>query len=181
MDKNQQLKDINKRLVAKFHGKKLLLPKGNLNAAIMVVNEFPTPEEVHKDQPLSGAHGKIFNEQLRALGLSRRQLYITHAVKFAPELPNTPPTPKEIKQSSQFLREEIKLIQPKLIVALGNVSLRGLSVKLPLSNIRGKIIRFGVNTLFATHHPATAAKNALVLAELQKDFNQLPPTLATLA
>src|SRR3989338_3592648 len=182
MDKNQLLKDLNKRITAKFKAKNLLFGKGNLNAPIMLDSEYPTPEDLNKDKPLAhGEHGKIFDQLLKNLSLTRRNIYLTNAVKAARENPTELPSPKEIKQFSQFLREEIKIMEPKLIVALGSIALRGLSVKLPLFNIRGRLIRFGPNSLFATHHPASATKDSFLRMELEKDFKQLVEVIKNLA
>ncbi len=181
MDKNQLLKDLNKRINAKFKSRTLLFGRGNLNAPIMLVSEYPHPDDIKKDKPLAHTeHGKIFDPLLKNLGLSRRNLYITNAVKATQENQETP-NPKEIKQFSQFLREEIKIMEPKLIVALGSIALRGLSVKLPLFNIRGRLIRFGPNSLFATHHPSTVIQNPSLRLELEKDFKQLIEVIKSLA
>ena len=68
-----------------------------------------------------------------------------------------------------------------MIIALGGISLRGLNVKLPLFNIRGRVIRFGTETLFATHHPSEAAKNPQLLIEIEKDFGKLQEQIKNLA
>lgn len=180
MDKNQQLKELDKKLRAKFKPKKLLSGKGNLNAPVMLVSEFPNAEEVNKDKPLLGAPGKILNRLLKDFGISKKHLYVTHAVKVS-KTSHELPHPKEIKQFSHFLREEIKIIEPKLIIALGSTALRGLNVKLPLLNIRGRLIRFGTNTLFSTHHPSTVAANPTLLPEIEKDFKQLADHIKNLA
>lgn len=172
MDKNQQLKELDKRLRAKFKPQKLLSGKGHFDAPIMLVNEYPNPDEVAKDKPLLGTPGKILNKLLKDMGILKKNIYITHAVK-TPKEKNELPQPKEIKQFSHFLREEIKIIEPKLIIALGSTALRGLNVKLPLLNIRGRLIRFGTNTLFSTHHPSSVTSNPTLLLELEKDFKQL--------
>ena len=172
MDKNQQLKELDKRLRAKFKPKKILSGKGSLDAPIMLVSEFPNSEEVFKDKPLLGISGRILNKLLKDSGIAKENIYVTHAVK-APKDKNELPQPKEIKQFSHFLREEIKIIEPKLIIALGSTALRGLNVKLPLLNIRGRLIRFGTNTLFSTHHPSAVTSNPTLMPELEKDFKQL--------
>jgi DNA polymerase len=180
MDKNQQLKELDKRLHAKFKPQKLLSGRGHFDAPVMLVSEFPNAEEVAKEKHFLGAHGKILNKLLKELGISKKSIYFTHAVK-ASKTRNELPNPKEVKQFSHFLREEIKIIEPKLIVALGNTALRGLNVKLPLLNIRGRLIRFGTNSLFATHHPSTVATNPTILPELEKDFKQLAEAINILA
>ncbi len=180
MDKNQQWQSLNKRLSAKFRAKTLLFGKGSLNSAVMLVSEYPNSEEAKKNRPLDGLHGKLIDKFLKNIGITRRNIYITNAVK-AVQAKNELPDPKEIKQFSQFLREEIKIIEPKIIIALGGISLRGLSVKLPLFNIRGRVIRFGTNSLFATHHPSETAKNPKLLGEIEKDFSKLQEEIKNLA
>ncbi|MBI2676598.1 MAG: uracil-DNA glycosylase [Candidatus Yanofskybacteria bacterium] len=180
MDKNQQLTELNKRISAKFKSRTLLFGKGNFGSQIMLVSEYPNEEEIKKEKHLAGNHGKIVDLLLKNLNLTRRNLYITHAVKASQDN-NELPHPKEIKQFSQFLREEIKILEPKLIIALGGVALRGLNVKLPLFNIRGKLIRFGTNSLFATHHPSTTTKDPLLQMEMEKDFKQLVEVIKNLA
>lgn len=180
MDKNQQWQSLNKRLTSKFRAKTLLFGKGNLNSSVMLVSEYPNSEEAKKNRPLDGAHGKLIDKFLKNMGITRRNIYITNAVKAVQEK-NESPDPKEIKQFSQFLREEIKIIEPKIIIALGGISLRGLNVKLPLFNIRGRVIRFGTETLFATHHPSETAKNPKLLGEIEKDFSKLQEEIKNLA
>lgn len=180
MDKNQQLKDLDKRLRAKFKPKKILSGKGSFNAPIMLVNEYPNSEEVSKDKPLLGTSGRLLNKLFKASGISKKNIFVTHAVK-APKDRYEFPQPKEIKQFSHFLREEIKIIEPKLIIALGHTALRGLNVKLPLLNIRGRLIRFGANSLFTTHHPSAVATNPTLLPEIEKDFKQLAEAIKNLA
>lgn len=180
MDKNQQWQSLNKRISVKFRAKTLLFGKGSLDSSVMLVTEYPNAEEAKKNRPLTGAHGKIVDKFLKNAGLTRRNIYITNAVK-AIKGKNELPNPKEIKQFSQFLREEIKIIEPKMIIALGGISLRGLNVKLPLFNIRGRVIRFGTNSLFATHHPSETAKNPELLGEIEKDLNKLQEEMKTLA
>lgn len=180
INKNQQLKELHKRLQAKFKTKKLLLGSGDLESSIMLVNEYPNAEEISQKKPFLGSNGRVLNKLLKEAGLSPKKIYITHAVKAAKtshELPN----PKEIKQFSHFLREEIKILEPKLIIALGNTALRGLNVKIPLLNIRGKLLRFGSNSLFSTHHPATVAVNPTLMPEMEKDFKQLAEVIKNLA
>lgn len=180
MDKNQQWESLNKRLSSKFRAKTLLFGKGSLNSSVMLVSEYPNSDEAKQNKPLMGAHGKLVDKFLKNAGFTRRNIYITNAVKSVKgkgELPD----PKEVKQFSQFLREEIKIIEPKMIIALGGISLRGLNVKLPLFNIRGRVIRFGTNSLFATHHPSEAAKNPQLLGEIEKDFSKLQEEMKTLA
>ncbi len=180
MDKNQQLKELDKRLRAKFKPKKLLSGKGSFNAPIMLINEYPNTEEVAKDKPLLGTSGRILNKLLKDSGISKKNIFFTHAVK-SPKDHHDLPHPKEIKQFSHFLREEIKIIEPKLIIALGSTALRGLNVKLPLLNIRGRLIRFGTNTLFTTHHPSAVTANPTLLPEMEKDFKQLAEVIKNLA
>lgn len=179
MNKNQQFQELNKRLKIKFKAQKLLFGQGSLEADIMIVGDFPSTEEILKNRPFLGTAGRAFNKMIKDAGLVRNKIYITHAVKSAKNARELP-GPKEVKQFSHFLREEIKLIEPKLIIALGHFALRGLNVKLPLMNIRGKLLRFGANNLFSTHHPSVVAANPALTAEMETDFKKLQEGIKTL-
>lgn len=94
--------------------------------------------------PLAGPSGQKLDAMLKAMGLSRSDIYLTHLVKYRPALPrqltnNRPPTDREIEISLPILREEIMLVRPKVVVALGAISARGIlqSGETPLSALRG--------------------------------------------
>lgn len=117
---------------------------GNPRADIMMVTDAPGVYEEKQGIPLAGPSGQKLDAMLKAMGLSRSSIYLTHLVKFRPALPrqltnNRPPTDREIETSRPILKEEIMLVRPKVIVALGAIAARGIlqSGETPLSALRG--------------------------------------------
>lgn len=117
---------------------------GNPRADIMMVTDAPGLYEEKQGIPLAGPSGQKLDAMLKAMGLSRSDIYLTHLVKYRPALPrqltnNRPPTDREIEVSLPILREEIMLVRPKVVVALGAIAARGIlqSGETPLSALRG--------------------------------------------
>lgn len=117
---------------------------GNPRADIMMVTDAPGLYEEKQGLPLAGPSGEKLDAMLKAMGLSRSDIYLTHLVKYRPALPrqltnNRPPTDREIEVSLPILREEILLVRPKVVVALGAIAARGIlqSGETPLSALRG--------------------------------------------
>lgn len=117
---------------------------GSPKAHIMMVTDAPGVYEEKRRIPLAGPSGQKLDAMLKAMGISREDVYLTHLVKFRPALSkqltnNRPPTDREIEVSRHILREEIQLVRPKVIVALGAIAARGLlqSGETPLSALRG--------------------------------------------
>lgn len=117
---------------------------GSPRAGIMMVTDAPGLYEEKQGIPLAGPSGEKLDAMLKAMGLSRSDIYLTHLVKYRPALPrqltnNRPPTDREIEVSLPILREEILLVRPKVVVALGAIAARGIlqSGETPLSALRG--------------------------------------------
>lgn len=117
---------------------------GSPRADIMMVTDAPGLYEEKQGVPLAGPSGQKLDAMLKAMGLSRADIYLTHLVKYRPSLPrqltnNRPPTDREIEISLPILREEIMLVRPKVVVALGAIAARGIlqSGETPLSALRG--------------------------------------------
>ena len=113
----------------------------------MMVTDAPGLYEEKQGVPLAGPSGQKLDAMLKAMGLSRTDIYLTHLVKYRPALPrqltnNRPPTDREIEVSLPILREEIMLVRPKVVVALGAIAARGIlqSGETPLSALRGTFL-----------------------------------------
>jgi DNA polymerase len=109
----------------------MVFATGNPDARIVLVGEAPGYEEERKREPFVGPAGQKLNDILKAMGLSREKVYITNIVKFRPALPgqttsNRKPSPEEMAACLPFVREEIAIIQPECIVALGGTAGEGL-------------------------------------------------------
>jgi DNA polymerase len=128
--------------------------EGPEDARILVVGEAPGKEENIQGRPFVGPSGELLTKMLKAIRLSRNDIYITSVLKCRPPK-NRTPHHDEISACSFFLKEQIKLISPLCILALGQVAAHFiLDTKVPLKDIRGKIhLRRGIKVV-ATYHPA---------------------------
>lgn len=135
--------------------------EGNRHASIFFVGDAPNYYDEKEGAPFRGEAGGKLDGMLRAMGLTRQDVYITHLVKFRPALPrqtfnNRPPGEKEILYSSSILELEIQLVRPKVIVALGVIAARSLLRKgeLPLASYQQMRDSFHGIPVVVTHHPS---------------------------
>jgi DNA polymerase len=129
---------------------------GNQNADWLVIGEAPGAEEDRRGEPFVGAAGQLLNAMLKAIGLEREAVYIANILKSRPP-GNRDPKPEEIAACFPFLHRQIKLIRPKLILAVGRIAAQNLlGTTTPLGRLRGQVHTFGeLNTpLIVTYHPA---------------------------
>ncbi len=117
---------------------------GDPNAKLMFIGEAPSYHDEKKQQPFSGPAGDKLNGILKAMGLSRQQVFITHMVKYRPAMENQTtgnrkPSREEIRASLRLLLEEIKIVQPAAIVILGATAAQAiLGTSEDLDSLRGK-------------------------------------------
>lgn len=136
-------------------------PMGNRNADIMFVGDAPTYPDESERRTFAGAAGDKLDGMLKAMGLSREQVYITHLVKFRPGMPrqttnNRPPSEREMLFSRSVVELEARLVQPKVIVALGVIAARGLlqQGELPLAAYQQQGGVFCGVPVVVSHHPS---------------------------
>ena len=169
------LEQVNKLLKKKFGTKKLVFGQGFDGAKVVFVTDPPNSAEEQENKPITGNPEKLLNKLLKTAGLDKRRVYITSVVKYL--VPGRIHTMKEIKASITFLKEEIKTIQPQVVVTLGITALNGIGLRQPLSNVRGKTFNFGSYDLLPTHHPENILKNPNLETELTADFLKLKDLL----
>ena len=159
---------------------------GSSDAEIMFVGEAPGYWEDQKGLPFVGRAGKVLDELLREIGLTREEVYITNIVKCRPPN-NRDPTEEEIKACSPYLDRQIDIIRPKVIVPLGRHSMRYILEKFgfepePISKIHGKTFEahtlFGKIIIMPIYHPAVALYKPPLKEELRKDFRRLKEIVA---
>jgi uracil-DNA glycosylase len=135
---------------------------GLQSAPLMVVGEGPGADEDAQGEPFVGRAGKLLDEMLRAIGRSRKEnaaeksVFIANVVKCRPP-GNRDPEPDEVEACRPYLDQQIRLVKPKLIVALGRVAAqRLLGTDAPLSKLRGPVHEYGSEhtPLLITYHPA---------------------------
>lgn len=152
--------------------------EGNPNAKIMFIGEAPGRNEDLYGIPFCGRAGAVLDDLLSEIGLKREDVFITNVVKCRPP-GNRDPKPEEIAACSPFLDEQIKVINPKIIVTLGNYATSYILNKFGfkaenISKVRGKV--FKVTTLLTTlkiiptYHPATSLYRPPLREDLKEDF-----------
>lgn len=138
---------------------------GNPDADLMFVGEAPGADEDAQGEPFVGKAGQLLTKIIKAMGFAREEVYIANVLKCRPDTPhqqygNRPPTPREMQTCRPYLMEQIDIIQPKVIVALGAVAVEGLlGTRAPMRELRGRWNEFNGTPLMITYHPAYLLRN----------------------
>ncbi len=138
---------------------KFVFGVGNPNAHAMLIGEAPGADEDLQGEPFVGRAGKLLNDILKAINLSRNDVYIANILKCRPP-GNRDPLPSEMETCMPYLHKQIDLIKPKLILCLGRIAANGLlNKKLSLSSLRENIYEFNGIKVLVTYHPAALLRN----------------------
>ena len=141
---------------------KLVFSSGVPESDIMFIGEAPGYEEEVKGMPFVGPSGQLLTKIIKAMGLNRENVYISNIVKFRPAIDsqdqgtsNRKPSHEEMRVSLPFMLNEIEVIKPKVMVALGATAMQGLlNINAPLASARGKIhLAHGCKAV-VTYHPS---------------------------
>lgn len=147
-------------------GKQIVLGVGDLDAQIFFCGEAPGAEEEIQGEPFVGPAGQLLSRMIQGMGLSREQVYIGNIMNWRPELPtetdreqvgNRAPTAEEMRFCLPFLRAQLAIVQPAIIVALGKTAAEGLlgaGTFKALGDVRGRWHEFGGIPLMVTYHPS---------------------------
>ncbi len=132
---------------------------GNPKADVVLVGEAPGADEDAKGEPFVGRAGQLLNKILEASGFKREEVYICNILKCRPP-GNRNPMPDEIEKCEPYLKMQLQLIKPKLILALGKFAADTLlNLRQPLTKMRGNIHMYnGIKTM-VTFHPAALLRN----------------------
>lgn len=143
---------------------------GNRHATWMLIGEAPGQNEDLQGEPFVGRAGQLLNEMLRAIGLSREEVYIANILKCRPPN-NRDPQADEVAACHAFLQRQIALLQPKIILAVGRIAAQNLlKTQQPLSRLRGIQHRLEDTPLVVVHHPAYLLRS---LTEKAKAWDDL--------
>jgi uracil-DNA glycosylase family 4 len=129
---------------------------GSRQAQWLVVGEAPGAEEDARGEPFVGRAGQLLNSMLRAVGLAREEVYIANVLKCRPP-GNRDPAPAEATECLPYLEQQIALLKPKIMLAVGRIAAQNLlRTDSPLGRLRQQVHRFGHSQvpLIATYHPA---------------------------
>tara|TARA_B100001105_G_scaffold192651_1_gene156722 strand:+ start:472 stop:1176 length:705 start_codon:yes stop_codon:yes gene_type:complete len=142
----------------KSHAKQLIFSDGNSESSIMIVGEGPGQKEDEIGKPFVGDAGMLLNKMLKAINIDRKNIYITNVVNYRPPN-NRKPEPAEIIRYSNFLREHISIIDPKILILMGSTAMESLfGSKIKISKERGiwkeVIINNKTYLTMITFHPA---------------------------
>ncbi len=150
---------------------------GDPNADLMFIGEAPGRDEDLQGEPFVGRAGQLLTDIIKAMKLGRDQVYIANVIKCRPP-ENRNPEADEIEQCRPFLRRQIELIQPKVIVTLGKFGLQALTDRAySISAVRGQWLDYNGIKLMPTFHPAyllrTPAAKKDVWADMKKVMAEL--------
>ncbi len=155
----------------------LVFGSGNPRAALMFVGEAPGADEDLQGLPFVGRAGQLLTKMIEAINMRRENVYIANILKCRPPN-NRPPMPEEVAACSPFLMEQIKIIRPKIICALGKFASQFLlRTDEPISALRGKFRDCDGILMMPTYHPAYLLRNPndkrLVWEDLKKIRDEL--------
>ncbi len=164
----------------------LVFGDGNSNAELLFIGEAPGKQEDKQGLPFVGAAGKLLNQLLDSIGLSRDDVYITNIVKYRPPN-NRDPLPEEKKAFLPYLWQQISVIQPKLLITLGRHSMECFLPGALISQLHGQPKQIegpdsqeaiiGSLVLLPLYHPAAALYNGGLRKTLFEDFSAIPELL----
>jgi uracil-DNA glycosylase family 4 len=180
MENLHKLKEEYKR---KYEDRKLVFGEGDENTKVLLVGEAPGGEEEKLGRPFVGKAGKNLDEFIVLAGLERKDLYITNVVKFRPtklspktgRAVNRTPDKNEIEDFLPLLKEEIKSVNPQVVVTLGNVPLKAVTEdsKISIGDCHGKVIEKGGIKIFPLYHPASIIYNRSLADTYKEDVLKL--------
>ena len=148
----------------KKNSKQIVFSDGDFNSSVMIVGEGPGQKEDDLGKPFVGDAGQLLNKMLSAINIKREKIYITNVVNYRPPN-NRKPEPAEINRYSEFLREHISIIDPKILILMGSTAMEALfGSKIKISKERGVwkelIINNKTYLVMITFHPAYLLRQA---------------------
>ena len=152
---------------------------GSIDARLMFVGEAPGKNEDLQGEPFVGAAGRLLDELLEEIGITRSELYIGNVLKCRPP-GNRDPRPDEIDSCKGYLREQIRIISPEVVVTLGNFATKLLlRTETGITRLRGQRYRWWLGSmLIPTFHPAAALRGGdRVRDQMRDDFRLIRETL----
>ena len=154
---------------------------GNAHADIVFIGEAPGKSEDKAGKPFVGSAGKFLSEMLSTIQLQREDVYITNIVKYRPPN-NRDPLPLEKSTCKSWLLEELKIINPKLIILLGRHALNTFFPDEKISTKHGKVLiknikEVPIKYFLVLYHPASLFYNPSIKKIFLKDFKKIPKIL----
>jgi len=152
---------------------------GPADAKVAFIGEGPGAEEDKRGEPFVGRAGMLLNEMLAQIDWRREDVYIGNMIKCRPPN-NRDPQPEEIAMCEPYLHEQLRLLQPQWIVALGRISAQALlGTQASLKTLRGRVHKFRGITMWVTYHPAALLRNPSLLPDAHQDLLTLKRMLTS--
>ncbi len=146
--------------------------EGNADADIVFIGEAPGKKEAETGRPFVGRAGKLLRGMLEEIGIKDGDVYITSPVKYLPKY--VTPKPSDIEHGWQHLSKQLDIIEPKVIVLMGNVAaLAVLQEKFFIARDHGKIIKRDGRSYFLSYHPAAPLYSPKLREVIKKDFQKI--------
>jgi len=146
---------------------------GNPNADLMFIGEAPGRDEDIKGQPFVGRAGQLLTDIIKAMKLTRDDVYIANVIKCRPP-DNRNPEPDELDACRPYIRRQVELIKPKVIVALGRFGLQSLTEKAySITSVRGSWLEYNGIKLMPTYHPAYLLRNPDAKKDVWNDMKKV--------
>ena len=169
----EEIGDCTRCRLHKQGRKQIVFGVGNPKSDLMFIGEAPGADEDEQGEPFVGRAGQLLNNMIKAMGLRREDVYIANIIKCRPPNNRTPER-DECETCSPFLMQQIKVISPKAIVALGAVAAKTLlAVNAPMSELRGHWYDFRGTKLAVTYHPAFLLRDPRQKKEAWKDLQMV--------
>lgn len=186
MDKKSQLLDLkakmqeDKTLPLREGATQLVFGEGNANANLYFLGEAPGYFEDKQGRPFVGLAGQLLDKLIESIGFTRKDVYISNVVRFRPPA-NRDPEPEELAAFAPYVDQEIKIIDPKVIVTLGRFSMNKFLPDSRISLVHGKkfvIVWQGRKVkVLPMYHPAAALRNGAIMTVLKSDFAKVKEAL----
>jgi uracil-DNA glycosylase family 4 len=169
----EDIGDCTRCVLHKQGRKQIVFGVGNPRAELMFIGEAPGADEDEKGEPFVGRAGQLLTNMIKAMGLSREEVYIANIIKCRPP-GNRTPERDECETCSPFLMRQIETVAPKAVVALGAVAAKTLlAINAPMSELRGRWYDFRGTKLAVTYHPAFLLRDPRQKKETWKDLQMV--------
>ena len=146
---------------------------GNPNADLMFIGEAPGRDEDIQGEPFVGRAGQLLTDIIKAMKLTRDDVYIANVIKCRPP-ENRNPEPDELDACRPFIRRQVEMINPKVIVALGRFGLQSLTERAySITSVRGQWLEYNGIKLMPTYHPAYLLRNPAAKKEVWADMKNV--------
>lgn len=163
----------------------LVFGEGDVPSRVVLIGEAPGPQETLEGRPFVGKAGKILDEFLALSGIDRADVYITNTVKFRPvkrsaagNTVNRAPSQEEIRLCLPFLKRELAMVKPEVIVTLGNVPLKALMGRQSvIGDLHGRRLEWEGKALYPLYHPASIIYNRALRPVYEEDVRRLGAAL----